>query len=134
MRSRSSSRITPSYGGSNASLSFRNSRTLPDDLQKDSLARMSPSQRFHWVALAEGASFLALLLIAMPLKYVVGFPLAVRIVGMLHGILFVLYALLVFEALGAGRFSGRTAALAMLAAVVPFGPWLFERKFGTGGG
>ena len=95
---------------------------------------MSPSQRFHWVALAEGASFLVLLFVAMPLKYFVGFPLAVRIVGMLHGVLFVLYALLVFEALGCGRFSARTAALAMLASVVPFGPWLFERRFGSGEG
>jgi len=93
---------------------------------------MSPPQRFHWVALAEGASFLALLFIAMPLKYLAGFPLAVRVVGMLHGVLFVLYALLVFEALGAGRFNARTAALAMLAAVLPFGPFWFERRFGHG--
>ena len=91
---------------------------------------MSAQQRFHWVALAEGASFLALLFIAMPLKYFAGMPLAVRVVGLAHGILFVLYALLVFEALGAGRFTMRTAALAMIASVVPFGPFVFERRIG----
>lgn len=89
---------------------------------------MTSDQRFAWTAYAEGASFLLLLGVAMPLKYVFGLPLAVRVVGMVHGALFVLYALLVLEAVGAGRFSLRTAALAMLASVLPFGPFVFERK------
>lgn len=92
---------------------------------------MTAEERFKWTAYAEGASFLVLLGIAMPLKYVFGLPLAVRVVGMLHGLLFVLYALLVLEALGAGRFTFRTAALAMLASVLPFGPFVFERKLGS---
>jgi integral membrane protein len=49
---------------------------------------------------------------------------------MLHGVLFLLYTVLVMEALGAGRFTLRTAALAMLASVLPFGPFVFERNFG----
>ena len=43
------------------------------------------------LGLIEGASFLVLLLIAMPLKYLAGMPVAVRYVGMAHGLLFVLY-------------------------------------------
>ena len=66
--------------------------------------------------------------LSMPLKYLFGLPLAVRVVGTAHGVLFVLYALLVFEAVGAGRFNLRTAALAMLASVLPFGPFVFERR------
>jgi integral membrane protein len=97
------------------------------DLEKDT---MTPKQRFKWTAYSEGASFLVLLGVAMPLKYLFDLPLAVRVVGMLHGVLFILYALLVMEALGAGRFNLRTAALAMLASVLPFGPFVFERKFG----
>lgn len=92
---------------------------------------MSPERRFRWVAYGEGASFLVLLLIAMPLKYWAGLPSAVRVVGMLHGVLFVLYVLLVFEAVGAERFSMRTAALALLASLLPFGPFVFERKLET---
>ena len=91
-------------------------------------ARMTAEERFKWIAYAEGASFLVLLGIAMPLKYLAGMPLAVRVVGSIHGGLFVLYALLVLEALGAGRFRLRTAALAMLASVLPFGPFVFERR------
>jgi integral membrane protein len=92
---------------------------------------MTPDQRFKWTAYAEGGSFLLLLCVAMPLKYLFGLPQAVRVVGMLHGLLFVLYAFLVVEALAAGRFKLRTAALAMLASVLPFGPFVFERKLGA---
>ena len=92
---------------------------------------MSPEQRFCWVAYGEGASFLVLLGIAMPLKYLAGLPLAVRVVGLLHGVLFLAYLLLVFEAVGAGRFTLRTAALAVLASVLPFGPFVFERRVKT---
>lgn len=89
---------------------------------------MNPAQRFRWVAYAEGASFLVLLGIAMPLKYLAGLPLAVRVVGLLHGVLFLAYMLLVFDALGAGRFSMRTAAWAVVASLLPFGPFVFERR------
>jgi len=89
---------------------------------------MTPERRFRWVAYAEGASFLLLLLVAMPLKYWAGLPMAVRVVGSAHGLLFVLYTVLVFEAVGAGRFGLRTAALALLASLLPFGPFVFERR------
>ena len=89
---------------------------------------MSPEQRFRYVAYAEGASFLVLLAIAMPLKYLAGLPLAVRVVGLAHGVLFLAYLVLVFDAVGAGRFSVKTAAWAVLASLLPFGPFVFERR------
>ena len=46
---------------------------------------------FKWVARAEGISFLVLLFVAMPLKYIWDDPSWVRIVGMAHGVLFVAY-------------------------------------------
>jgi integral membrane protein len=42
----------------------------------------------------EGVSYLLLLFIAMPMKYYFGMPMAVKIVGMAHGVLFVAYCLL----------------------------------------
>ena len=53
----------------------------------------TPLARLRLIGLLEGSSFLALLLIAMPLKYLAGQPLAVRAVGMAHGVLFLLYLL-----------------------------------------
>ena len=89
---------------------------------------MTADQRFKWVAYGEGASFLVLLGIAMPLKYLAGLPQPVRIVGLTHGVLFIAYVLLVFNAVGSGRFDGRTAAWALLASLLPFGPFVFERR------
>jgi integral membrane protein len=53
-------------------------------------------QVFRKIALAEGISFLVLLFIAMPMKYMFAIPLAVKIVGWTHGVLFMAY--LYFEA------------------------------------
>ena len=46
---------------------------------------MEELKQFRWVAFLEGLSFVLLLFVAMPLKYWAGLPLAVRIVGMVHG-------------------------------------------------
>ena len=46
---------------------------------------------FRVISLLEALSFVILLLIAMPIKYILGNPELVRVVGMAHGILFVLY-------------------------------------------
>ena len=40
----------------------------------------------------EGVSYLLLLGVAMPMKYFFDLPLAVKIVGMVHGVLFLGYA------------------------------------------
>jgi integral membrane protein len=84
--------------------------------------------RLRLIGLAEGISFLVLLGIAMPLKYLAGMPSAVRVVGMLHGVLFVLFVLAVFEAMGSLRWSVRQVALALLASLLPFGTLLLDRR------
>ncbi len=74
----------------------------------------------------ESISFLLLLGIAMPLKYAVGWPHAVMVVGWAHGALFVWYGALVGLAHLATGWPVKWSALAMAAAFVPFGPWLIE--------
>jgi integral membrane protein len=79
---------------------------------------MNPAvARFRTVAFWEGISYLLLLLVAMPLKYWMGLPLAVRIVGMAHGILFVAY--LFFLARAAKVIGVREVAVALVASVLP---------------
>jgi integral membrane protein len=90
---------------------------------------MTPEQRFKYVAYSEGISYLALFVVTMPLKYWAAMPGPNRVVGFAHGLLFVSYVVLICEALGAGRFTLRAAALAFLAALLPFGPFVFERWF-----
>jgi len=84
--------------------------------------------RLRLVAFLEGVSFLVLLLIAMPLKYLAGQPLAVRQVGMAHGVLFVLYLLLLAQQSVARSWSWRTALLGLGASLVPLGTFWADRK------
>jgi integral membrane protein len=80
------------------------------------------------VAFMEGVSFLVLLGVAMPLKYVWGQPLAVRIFGLIHGILFVLFcAFLLYVTVKLRWPLGRAVAL-FFAALIPFGPWLMDKR------
>jgi integral membrane protein len=84
--------------------------------------------RFRLVSLLEGVSFLVLLGIAMPLKYAAGIPEAVRYVGWAHGILFVLFLLALFEVASARSWPLSRIFGAFVAAVVPFGAFVLERK------
>ncbi|WP_045689790.1 DUF3817 domain-containing protein [Hymenobacter sp. AT01-02] len=84
--------------------------------------------RLRAVGFLEGISFLVLLGIAMPLKYLAGEPAAVRIVGMAHGVLFVLYLLLVLQASLEHSWSWRKALLALVVSVVPFGTFWADKK------
>jgi integral membrane protein len=85
-------------------------------------------QRLRTLGTVEGCSTLLLFFVAMPLKYLAGYPLAVTLVGALHGVLFVGLCLLL--ALGVARvpLPRELALLGMLAAIVPFGPFLYDRK------
>ena len=85
-------------------------------------------EAFRKTAYLEGASFLLLLLVAMPLKYLWDLPLAVRIVWTAHGALFVLYTLLALIVWKREKWSLKIAFLAFAAAFVPFGPFLFDHK------
>ena len=76
---------------------------------------------FRKIALAEGVSFLLLLFIAMPLKYMADWPLGVTIVGGLHGLLFVAFIVMMFEVKREFKRDWGWTARAFLASMVPFG-------------
>ncbi|QDA59502.1 DUF3817 domain-containing protein [Hymenobacter jejuensis] len=84
--------------------------------------------RLRIIGFLEGLSFLTLLGIAMPLKYLAGQPQAVRIVGMAHGLLFVLYVVLVIQASIEYGWHFRKALLAFFASVIPFGTFWADKN------
>jgi integral membrane protein len=88
----------------------------------------TPLGRLRAIGMLEGISFLVLLGVAMPLKYLAGQPMAVRVVGMAHGVLFVLYVLAVVHVKFARRWPVDRAMTALVAAVLPFGPFVFDRS------
>jgi integral membrane protein len=85
----------------------------------------------HWLrqlALIEGLSFLILLFLAMPLKYLAGYPTPVQWVGWIHGILFTAFAILLAYVFFSRRWPFLRGALVFAAALVPFGPFLIDRR------
>lgn len=87
-----------------------------------------PIEFLRKTALIEGISYLVLLGIAMPLKYIWGQPQAVKVVGMLHGILFVIFCAALLYVTIVARWPLSRAALVFLASIIPFGPWLVDRR------
>ena len=74
----------------------------------------------------EGVSFLVLLGIAMPLKYLAGMPQMVSVVGAAHGLLFLLFVAAVFQVAIPARWPWTRVAGALAAAVLPFGPFVLD--------
>ena len=88
----------------------------------------APVRQLRVVSLVEGASLLVLLLIAMPLKYAAGMPGMVRVVGMVHGVLFVAFVVAVIRAATDADWGwGRTAKV-MALSVVPLGMLVIDRE------
>jgi integral membrane protein len=88
----------------------------------------TPLGRLRVIGWWEGVSFLVLLGIAMPLKYFAGMPLAVRVVGMAHGILFLLYVLAAVQAAVDRDWPWKRTALVLIASVLPAGPFVVDAK------
>jgi integral membrane protein len=84
--------------------------------------------RLRMIGWWEGASFLLLLGIAMPLKYYFGRPEYVRVVGMAHGVLFLLYLAAAWQAAMVQEWTWRRTALVFLASLLPAGPFVLESK------
>jgi integral membrane protein len=76
----------------------------------------------------EGVSYLLLLGVAMPLKYFAGLPLAVKVAGWLHGVLFVVFLIVLVIAMLRARLSLARASSAFIASLLPFGPFVIDRR------
>jgi integral membrane protein len=76
----------------------------------------------------EGISYLLLLGIAMPLKYIADMPMAVRIMGSIHGILFVAFCWALLRVWIDRKWSFGKTAIAFLSSLLPFGTFWLDRK------
>lgn len=74
----------------------------------------------------EGTSFLLLLGIAMPLKYMMGMPDAVRYIGMAHGVLFIAYILMLMVTINKIKTPLWAMPAGVLGSFLPFGPFVFD--------
>jgi len=83
---------------------------------------------FLWIARLEGISYLLLLLVAMPLKYLAGIPELVMWVGWAHGLLFVGYGASLLWIWQNEKWKFSKAFLAGMVSLVPAGTFWFEKK------
>jgi len=84
---------------------------------------------FRKVAFTEGVSFLVLIFVAMPLKYFAGMPIAVTIVGGLHGLLFIGFMIMIWEVKNEFKKDWSWVAKAFIASILPFGTFVMDKEW-----
>jgi integral membrane protein len=84
--------------------------------------------RLRVIAFVEGVSFLVILFVTMPMKYMYGMSEPNKIVGMSHGVLFILYVLAVIQSKIEFDWSVKKTGLALLASIIPFGTFWADKK------
>ena len=88
---------------------------------------MSELNKFRLINKIEGYSFIILLFVAMPLKYSFGFPIATKIMGMTHGVLFMGFIYQLLEAMKDVPFSKKEALIYFVLSLVPFGSFYTDK-------
>ncbi len=96
-------------------------------MENQSSSDQAISRNFLLVGKLEGYSYLLLLFIAMPLKYIFAMPRYVLYTGYLHGILFVGFMILLALMFFKVKLGFKKSALALLLSLVPFGTFYLKK-------
>ena len=84
---------------------------------------------FRTVAFLEGVSYILLLFIATPIKYLMDDPQYVKMLGMPHGMLFIGYVILAFMIKSDYKWNTRQFSVVLIASIIPFGTFYVDRKY-----
>jgi len=84
---------------------------------------------FRVIAFLEGLSYILLLFIATPIKYILENDFYVQLLGMPHGVLFLIYLFLAFVLRAKLKWNASTFSLILLAAIIPFGTFYIDHKY-----
>jgi integral membrane protein len=87
----------------------------------------SAPKRLRAIAFVEGISYLLLLLVAMPMKYLLRIKLGVTIVGGIHGALFVAFAFMTLHAMIAYKKGILWGIKVGFASIVPLGTFFLDK-------
>lgn len=85
--------------------------------------------RFRVISVSEGISYMILLFVAMPMKYVLNMPWAVKITGWAHGALFIVLVITLIDAMMKQKWSIIKAGMFFIASLIPFAAFLVEIKW-----
>jgi len=92
---------------------------------------MSDLKKFLIINKIEGYSFIILIFLAMPLKYIMGYPIATKIAGMTHGILFMMFIYQLLEAKSEESFGKKETLWYFILSLVPFGSFYTDKLLKT---
>jgi integral membrane protein len=84
--------------------------------------------RLRIAGLIEGTTLVTLFFVAVPLKHLADEPGVVTVVGPAHGVAFILYLVTLIENFAGGGWSTREMLRTGLAAILPFGTFLNDRR------
>jgi integral membrane protein len=84
---------------------------------------------FRLIAFLEGISYILLLGIAVPIKYVLENPTYVKLLGMPHGLLFIAYIILAIMVGSKLKWNNKTLFHVLLASIIPFGTFFVDKKY-----
>lgn len=84
---------------------------------------------FRLVALLEGVSYILLLFIATPVKYLANDPQYVKLLGMPHGLLFIAYVVMAVLISKDMQWNNRTLWIVLIASIIPFGTFYIDKKY-----
>lgn len=84
---------------------------------------------FRIVSVLEGISYLLLLFVATPIKYILGNDSFVKLLGMPHGLLFVGYVVLAIMLKFELNWKPKNFGIILIASVIPFGTFYVDKKY-----
>jgi integral membrane protein len=82
--------------------------------------------QFRIIAILEGWSYLILIFIAMPLKYLYDMPIMVKYSGWLHGFLFILFVVYLPFLMFKLKWSFIKTTIAFISSLLPFGTFILD--------
>ncbi len=85
-------------------------------------------KNFGLINTIEGYSYLLLLFVAMPMKYILGVAIATKIVGMIHGVLFIAFLVLLVKAWEDAKWPLKDTITFFIASLIPFGTFFTKKK------
>ncbi|NOR29040.1 MAG: DUF3817 domain-containing protein [Lutibacter sp.] len=84
---------------------------------------------FRVISFLEGLSFILLLFIATPIKYLAENDSYVKMLGMPHGLLFLIYIVFAFMLKSELKWSAKVFFTVLFASIIPFGTFYIDRKY-----
>lgn len=81
-------------------------------------------KRLNLLSIAEAATLVLLVCVAVPLKHLFDWPLASRVIGPIHGLTFLAYSWTVLQTVSGGGWRGRDIARLFIVALLPFAGFL----------